>query len=200
MTYIRTIAPAEATGPVREMYDQTAAQWGFVPNWVQAFSERPDVRAGWLSLLNAIKAHLPQRTYELATLAAARALRNSYCVLAHGRVLAEQVFDAQTVAAIIENREHTPLEPRERAMMAFADRVVREADRISEQDIATLRGHGYSDAEIFDIAAAASARCFFAKLLDALGVEADASFNKVDPVFRDAAIVGRPLAHGTTAG
>ncbi|HSE65439.1 MAG TPA: peroxidase-related enzyme, partial [Gemmatimonadales bacterium] len=184
----------EATGPVREMYDQTAAQWGFVPNWVQAFSERPGVRAGWLSLLNAIKANLPQRTYELATLAAARALRNSYCVLAHGRVLAEQVFDAETVAAIIENREPTPLEPRERAMMAFVERVVREADRISERDIATLRGHGYSDAEIFDIAAAASARCFFAKLLDALGVEADASFNKLAPVFRDAAIVGRPMA------
>jgi uncharacterized peroxidase-related enzyme len=197
MTYIATIRPAEATGAVRQMYDEVGAQWGFVPNWVQAFSARPDVRAGWMSLLTAIKAHLPARTYELATLAAARALNNTYCVMAHGRVLAEQVFDASTVTAIIENREATRLEPRERAMMAFVDRIVREAERIGEEDIAALRRHGYSDEEIFDIAAAASARCFFAKLLDALGVQADASFSTLDPEFRNAAMVGRPMAEAT---
>ena len=40
-----------------------------------------------------------------------------------------------------------------------------------------LRDHGFTDAEIFDIAAAAAARCFFSKLLDALGAEADGAYD-----------------------
>ena len=46
----------------------------------------------------------------------------------------------------------------------------------------------------FDIAATAAARCFFSKLLDALGVQADSSFSDLDPALREALTVGRPVA------
>jgi hypothetical protein len=57
------------------------------------------------------------------------------------------------------------------------------------------RSHGYQDEEIFDVAATAAARCFFSKLLDALGVQADSTFNDLDPTLREALTVGRPIAH-----
>ena len=192
MAFIRTISPAEAEGPVREMYQQAQGGLGYVPNWAQAFSLRPGVRDGWIALLKSIRASLPERTYELATLAAARALRSSYCSLAHGRVLADKVFDAPTVTAIM--KDGGPLEPRERAMMAFAEKVAVSADRVTEADVEGLRAHGYRDEEIFDVAAAAAARCFFAKLVDALGVQADAAFHRLDPAMREALTVGRPVA------
>jgi len=44
------------------------------------------------------------------------------------------------------------------------------------------------------VAATAAARCFFSKLLDALGIQADASFNELDPALRQALTVGRPVA------
>jgi len=87
-----------------------------------------------------------------------------------------------------------PLEPRERAMMAFAEKVAVSADRVTEADVEGLRAHGYRDEEIFDVAAAAAARCFFAKLVDALGVQADAAFHRLDPAMREALTVGRPVA------
>jgi uncharacterized peroxidase-related enzyme len=194
MAFIRTISPAEAEGPVREMYQQAQGGLGYVPNWAQAFSLRPGVRDGWIALLKSIRASLPERTYELATLAAARALRSSYCSLAHGRVLADKVFDAPTVTAIARDARESPLEPRERAMMAFAEKVAVQADRITAADVEGLRAHGYRDEEIFDVAATAAARCFFSKLLDALGIQADASFNELDPALRQALTVGRPVA------
>ena len=83
--FIRTIPPSDAQGPVREMYEQVRARFGYVPNWAQAFSLRPGVREGWAALLKSIQSNLWVRNYELATLAAARALRSSYCSLAHGR-------------------------------------------------------------------------------------------------------------------
>ena len=194
MAFIRTIVPSDADGRVREMYQEGHDRYGFVPNWMQAFSLRPEVRDGWIALLKSIQSNLPARTYELATLAAARALRSSYCSLAHGTVLATKVFDAGTVTAIMTDAAHSPLEPREHAMMAFAEKVALNADRVSAADIEGLRAHGYRDEEIFDVAAAAAARCFFAKLLDALGVQPDVSFNDLDPALRHALTVGRPIA------
>jgi uncharacterized peroxidase-related enzyme len=194
VAFIRTIPPSEAEGPVREMYRQAEERFGYVPNWAQAFSLRPGVRESWAALLKSIQSNLPVRSYELATLAAARALRSSYCSLAHGSVLAEKVFDAAAVTAIMKGVPGSPLEPRERAMMAFAEKVVLNADRITAADVEALRSHGYQDEEIFDVAAAAAARCFFSKLLDALGIQADSAFGDLDPDLRQALTVGRPMA------
>jgi uncharacterized peroxidase-related enzyme len=194
MGFIRTIPISEAEGPAREMYEQVRGRFGFVPNWATIFSLRPAVMEGWGALLKSIQSNLPVRTYELATLAAARALRSSYCSLAHGSVLASKVFDPPTVTAIATGSHAAPLEPRERAMMAFAEKVALRADQITSADIEGLRSHGYRDEEIFDLAATAAARCFFSKLLDALGVQADSTFNDLDPALRRALTVGRPVA------
>ena len=194
MAFIRTVSPSEAEGPVREMYQQVQQRFGYVPNWAQAFSLRPSVMDGWAALLKSIQSNLPVRTYELATLAAARALRSTYCALAHGSVLADKVFDVGTVTAIMKGGDASPLDAKERAMMAFAERVALSPDRMTAADIEALRSHGYQDAEIFDVAATAAARCFFSKLLDALGVQADASFNDLDAAMREALTVGRPVA------
>jgi uncharacterized peroxidase-related enzyme len=194
MAFIRTIAPSDADGPVRDMYQEAHSRYGYIPNWTRAFSLRPAVKDGWAALLKSIQSNLPVRSYELATLAAARALRNSYCSLAHGSVLATKVFDAATVTAIATDAHESPLDARERAMMAFAEQVALNADRITAADIDKLRSHGYRDEEIFDVAAAAAARCFFSKLLDAMGVQADSTFNDLDPALRQALTVGRPVA------
>ncbi len=194
MAFIDTVAPSAAEGPVREMYERIRGRFGYVTNWARAFSLRPGVMDGWTALLGSIQANLPVRTYELATLAAARALRSTYCSLAHGSVLASKVFDPVAVTAIATDVPGSPLEPRELAMMAFVEKVVLAADRITAADVEVLKSHGYRDEEIFDVAAAAAARCFFAKLLDALGVQADARFNELDPALRQALTVGRPVA------
>jgi uncharacterized peroxidase-related enzyme len=194
MTFVRTVPLSAAEGPVREMYEQAHGRFGYVPNWAKAFSLRPGVMDGWVTLLRSVQSNLPVRTYELATLAAARVLRSSYCSLAHGSVLASKVFDPVAVTAIMTASPQSPLEPREHAMMAFVEKVVLNADRITLADIELLRSHGYQDEEIFDLAATAAARCFFSKLLDALGVQADSTFNELDPTLRAVLTVGRPVA------
>jgi len=129
-----------------------------------------------------------ERRYELATLAAARRLRSSYCSLAHGRVLAEKFYDYETVPALPDG-----LDAADRAIMAFAEQVVADATAITQADIDELRGHGLADDEIFDVVLAAAIRCFFSKTLDALGVQPDAEFAQLDPAFREALTVGRPI-------
>ena len=102
------------------------------------------------------------RRYELATLAAARALKSSYCGLAHGKVLRDKFFDASTVAAIASDHGSAGLSAQEVAVVNFAGKVAANANSITEADVAGLRGHGLDDADVFGVILAVGARCFSA--------------------------------------
>jgi alkylhydroperoxidase family enzyme len=132
------------------------------------------------------------RRYELATLAAARRLRSSYCSLAHGKVLLE-TYD-EPVRAIAEDRGSSGLDAIDLAVMELAERVVDDASAIGPEDLQALRDLGLSDTDVMDIVLAAAARCFFSKTLDALCVQPDASFRDLPAELREALVVGRPIA------
>jgi alkylhydroperoxidase family enzyme len=161
-------------------------------NYERAFAERPEVYAAWGQLNGAIKAGMDIRRYELATLAAARRLRSSYCCLAHGSVLRER-FDEPVQAIALDHRS-AGLDAVDVAVMDLAERVVDDATAIEDADLQQLRDLGLGEAEIMDVVLAAAARCFFSKTLDALGVRPDASFADLEPELRDALVVGRPIA------
>ena len=78
--------------------------------------------------------------------------------------------------------------------MAFVELVAADATSVTEEDVDRLRSFGLDDGEIVSVVAAAAARCFFSKSLDALGVQPDASYVSVEPELREALVVGRPIA------
>jgi len=104
MAFIETIDDDVAEGELAEMYARARESEGYVPNTLLAFSQRPEVWTAWVQLKETIAGGMDARRYELATLAAARELRSSYCSLAHGRVLALEpgLRDALTVGRPIE--------------------------------------------------------------------------------------------------
>src|SRR5580765_480484 len=136
-------------------------------NSERAFAERPEVLAAWVGLNGAIKAGMDLRRYELATLAAARRLRSSYCCLAHGTVLLER-FDEPLLEIALDHRA-AGLDEIDVAVMDLAERVVDDASSIGEDELWRVRELGLSETEIMDVILAAAARCFFSKTLDGLG-------------------------------
>jgi uncharacterized peroxidase-related enzyme len=161
-------------------------------NYERAFADRPDVFAAWVQLNTAIKANMDLRRYELATLAAARRLRSSYCALQHGRVLIEEF--GEPVREIALDRRSAGLDDVDRAVMDLAEKVVDDAAAIEDADLRPLRDLGLSEAEIMDVVLAAAARCFFSKTLDGLGVRPDASLAELDEAVREVLVLGRPIA------
>jgi uncharacterized peroxidase-related enzyme len=194
MPFIETVPEARASGAVAEIYDADRATFGHLPNFTRSFSLRPAVYSAWRQLNGAIKADMDLRRYELATVAAARRLRSSYCMLAHGSVLADHFLDPGTVRAVVIDQRTAGLDAADVAVMELADKVADDATRVTEADFARLRSLGLSDAEIFDVVLAAAARCFFSKVLDGVGAEPDARYASLDPGLRDALTVGRPIA------
>lgn len=178
MAFIRTVTGDEATG---------------LTNYARTFAHRPEVYRAWEQLNAAIKSNMDLRRYELATVAAAVALRSSYCALAHGNVLAERFLSPEGVIAVVTDRAAAPLDDVDRAVMAFAEKVALNADRISQEDVDELAKHGLTDQDILDVVLAAAGRCFFSKTLDATGTVPDAEYQKVEPRLRDALTVGRAI-------
>jgi uncharacterized peroxidase-related enzyme len=194
VTFIETVPEERAADALAQIYERERAALGHVPNYTKAFSLRPAVYDAWRGLNVTIRSGMDPRRYELATLAAARRLRSSYCALAHGKVLMDRFMEPAALRSVAVDHRSADLDPVDVAVMDLADQVAGDAASVTRQDIDRLRGLGLTDLEIFDVVAAAAARCFFSKTLDALGIQADASYLEFEPEVRDALTVGRPIA------
>jgi uncharacterized peroxidase-related enzyme len=191
-------APDEASvdGDVATWYQRQREAWGYLPNYAPAFATRPDVAEAWNTLNNTIRRPMDRRRFELATIAAARAYRSTYCTAAHCKFLRDDCGDEAAMRAVADP-SGTDLDPTDRAVVDFATQVARDASAITADDVERLRAHGLDDAEIVDVVLAAAARGFFTKVLDALGVQADPQLGATfDPEVRRQVTVGRPIADG----
>jgi uncharacterized peroxidase-related enzyme len=192
MPFIET-PDAAASEQTAKLYADAEASYGYLPNMVKAFGHRPDVMKNWSALLSSIKANMDLRRYELVTMAAAKEMKSSYCLLAHGSVLLRDIFTAEALRQVVDDPDAVAIDEAERTIMRFAAKVVHDASSIKSADVDELRQHGLSDAEIFDIITAATVRCFFSKTLDALGVQADSAYEKLDSDLKTALVIGRPI-------
>ncbi len=193
MAFINTIAPTEATGDTRDMYARQQSSYGYVPNYAKVFGHRPEVMVRWGRLLAEIRRPMDDRLFELATFAAAHELKNTACSLAHGQQLAKFINE-ESVQALARGEFTDDITEAEKAVVNFSRKVAADASAVSQGDVDRLKSHGYSDAEIFDIATAIAGRSFLAKILDALGVETDVTALEMNKAFRKAMTIGRPIS------
>ena len=192
MAFIDILPASSINDEVRAMYARQEAHWGFVPNYAKVFCHRPEIMGLWAQLQIGIKRHMTKRRFELVTFVAATALRSTLCSLAHGKALMEFVPE-EDVLAIARGETPVSLSPAEVAMVSFGRKVARDASSVEAADVEELKRLGFTDGEVFDIAATAAARAFWTKLVESLGVEPEPPFRAMSSVLRQTLAVGRPL-------
>jgi uncharacterized peroxidase-related enzyme len=198
--FVEAVPEEAATGPLAAYYSEQRAAWGFLPNYAAIFSTRPDVAQAWNTLNTTIRRGMDRRRFEIATIAAARALRNTYCTAAHSRFLRDVCGDEATMRTIAADPSGAGLSPQDRAVYEFAATVAADAASVEQADVDRLRAAGLSDADIADVVFAVAARSFFTRVLDALGAELDVQTAETfEPPVREAMIVGRPVARSVSS-
>lgn len=190
MAFIKTVPADQAEGILSEIYQEDVKTKGYVANYTSAFSLRPDVYRAWQNLLSSIRSRMRLRRYELVTLAAAQALKCTYCMLAHGSVLRKNFFGPSELAAVARDFRNAALPAEEVAIMEFAQKVTLEPSQTTQRDFDLLR---LSDEEILDIVLTVTARNFMSKTLDAVDAVPDDAFMDLEPEVRDALVIGRPF-------
>src|SRR5438270_828796 len=132
---------------------------GFIPNVFLAWAHRPAEFRAFFAYHDALlekDGGLTKAEREMIVVATSALNHCHYCVIAHGAILrirAKQPLLADQVAI---NYLNADLTPRQRAMLDFAVKVAARSHEVEESDFTTLRAHGMSEDEIWDIGAIAA--------------------------------------------
>ena len=130
---------------------------GFVPNVFLALARRPAEWRAFFAYHDALmlkeEGTLTQGEREMIVTATSAANRCLYCVVAHGALL--RIYEKKPLVAdqVAVNWRKADITPRQFAMLEFAMKVCERSHEIDDSDFAPLHAHGFSDEDIWDIAA-----------------------------------------------
>ncbi len=183
-----------ASEDVGRAYQASMESQGFTMNLTHAWAWRPDVFEGFAALrgqLTSMSA-LSKRDQAIIVCSVAAQLGDSYCCLAWGKTLSTEV-GVESAVAVIAGQAGVSLTPRDRALAAWARKVVVNPNATTAADLSALKAAGFSDREIFEATVFIAFRLAFSTVNDALGVHPDWQLvEAVHPSLRDAITFGRP--------
>ena len=136
---------------------EVQAKSGFVPNVFLALAHRPAEWRAFMAYHDALlvkdTGSLTKGEREMIITATSAANHCLYCVVAHGAIL--RIYEKKPLVAdqVAVNHRKADIPPRQRAMLDFAMKVCQRSHEVEEADFEVLRPHGFSDEDIWDIAA-----------------------------------------------
>ena len=153
--------PAESELPddIRDVYAANRAKVGFVPNVFRAYAKRPEHFRAFMQYHDVLMrgpGNLSRAEREAIVVAVSAENACLYCVTAHGAALRILGKDQILADQIATNWRTADLTPRWRAMLAFASRVNERGFTASDEELAALQAAGFSDDDVWDIAAIAA--------------------------------------------
>lgn len=132
---------------------------GFVPNVFLTLAHRPDEFRAFFAYHDALmnKAEgLTKAEREMIVVATSNANQCQYCVVAHGAILRVRAKNPLIADQVAVNYRKADITPRQKAMLDFAMKVSARAYEVGDDDVADLQKHGFSEDDIWDIAAIAA--------------------------------------------
>ena len=129
---------------------------GFIPNVFLTLAYRPDEFRAFFAYHDALMdkdGGLTKAEREMIVVATSSANQCHYCVIAHGAILRIRAKNPQIADQIAINYRKADITPRQRAMLDFAMKVSTAAHQISEADFDLIASQGFSNDDIWDIAA-----------------------------------------------
>ncbi|MCL4680102.1 MAG: peroxidase-related enzyme [Rhodocyclaceae bacterium] len=132
---------------------------GFVPNVFLALSHRPDECRAFFAYHDALmdkEGGLSRAEREMIVVATSNANQCQYCVVAHGAILRIRAKNPLVADQVAVNYRKADITPKQKAMLDFAMKVCLRSGEINDADFETLRSHGFTDEDIWDIGAIAA--------------------------------------------
>ena len=129
---------------------------GFIPNVFLVLAHRPEEFRAFFAYHDALMdkpGNLTKAEREMIVVATSNLNQCQYCVVAHGAILRIRAKDPLIADQVAVNYRKADISDRQKAMLDFAVRVSNEAQKVSESDFAALKSHGFTEEDIWDIAA-----------------------------------------------
>jgi uncharacterized peroxidase-related enzyme len=144
---------------IAEYFAKCEEKLGFVPNVFRAYAfDNAKLKAFMLMAdeLMLGESGLSKAEREMIAVAVSAINYCHYCLTSHGAALRQRGNDPELGEVIAQNYRAAELAPRQTAMLDFAAKLTEAPDKMGEADREALRRAGFSDRDIWDIAAVAS--------------------------------------------
>ncbi|NOX68664.1 MAG: peroxidase-related enzyme [Gammaproteobacteria bacterium] len=141
---------------IRERIVAVQEKTGFIPNVFLALAHRPDEFRAFFAYHDALmekEEGLSKGEREMIVVATSGLNHCIYCVVAHGAVLRIREKNPLLADQVATNYRKADITPRQKIMLDFAAKVSLDAQSVDDEDFDTLREHGFTDDEIWDIGA-----------------------------------------------
>ncbi len=153
-----SLKPAPLTPEMAAYFAKCEEKLGFVPNVLKAYAFDMAKLSAFVAMYNDLMlapSGLSKLEREMIAVAVSAQNRCYYCLVAHGAAVRQLSNDPVLGELMAMNYRAARLPKRERAMLDFAVKLTTEPWRVEEDDRAALRRAGFSDRDIWDIAAVA---------------------------------------------
>ena len=174
MARIHVIPPQEATGELKEVYDNVVERRGAVASVLQIQSLHPATLRTHLDMYVSIlygKSALTRQERETIAVAVSQANGCNYCVSHHSDALSKYQKDPAVVQALASGKTPAALSQREAAVVEFARLVTTAPAGAGDGHIHALRAAGFDDEEILMATLTAAYFNFVNRIVHTLGVE-----------------------------
>lgn len=145
--------------PMQAYFSKCEEKLGMVPNVLKAYAfntDKLEVFAAFYNDLMLANSGLSKLEREMIAVAVSAVNKCFYCLTAHGAAVRQLSGNPELGEQMVMNYRTADLEPRQMAMLDFAVLMTEDSSRIVEEDRQRLRDVGFSDRDIWDIAAVAS--------------------------------------------
>jgi len=150
---------AEMTPAMAAYFDKCREKLGFVPNVLAAYAHdmaKLEAFAAYYNDLMLAPSGLSKLEREMIAVVVSAENRCFYCLASHGAAVRQLSGDPALGELMVMNWRAAELSVRHRAMLGFAVKMTRASAEIVEADRQALRETGFSDRDIFDVAAVAA--------------------------------------------
>jgi len=152
---------------------------GFIPNVFLTLAYRPDEFRAFFAYHDALmdkEGGLTKAEREMIVVSTSAANQCQYCVIAHGAILRIRAKNPLVADQVAVNYRKADITPRQKAMLDFAMKVALEAHVVSDADFTALATHGFSDDDIWDIAAISAFFALSNRMANVTGMRANDEF------------------------
>jgi uncharacterized peroxidase-related enzyme len=162
---------------------------GFVPNVFLTLAHRPAECRAFFDYHDALMLRdsgLSKAEKEMIVVSTSGANHCQYCVIAHGAILRIYARDPLVADQVAINFRKADISDRQKAMLAFADKIARESATADDADFENLHAHGFDDEDIWDIGAIAAFFALSNRMANLIGMRPNDEFYAMGRLPREA--------------
>ena len=150
---------AQLTPELQAYFDKCQDKLGFVPNVLRAYAFDNNKLQAFIDMVDDLMladSGISKVEREMIAVAVSAVNHCHYCLTAHGAAVRQRAKDPIAGELMAQNYRAAGLPTKQQAMLDFAVKLTEHPAKMAEADRAALRAVGFSDRDIWDIAATAA--------------------------------------------